>query len=61
MKTSRSNNNMQSSSGNTKKPKPEIRDDMDSHKTKKGRVRKEQMKKSHALPGHAIREREENE
>ena len=57
MKPSRSNNNMQSSSGNTKKPRPEIRDDMDSHKTKRGRVRKEKMKKTHAKPGHGIKER----
>jgi hypothetical protein len=45
MKPSRSNNNMQSSSGNTKKPRPEIRDDMDSHKTKQGREKKERVKK----------------
>jgi hypothetical protein len=45
MKTSRSNNNMQSSSGNTKKPRPEIRDNMDSHKSKQGRIKKEALKK----------------
>lgn len=48
MKPSRSNNNLQSSSGNTKKPRPEIRDNMDSHKTKQGRVKKEGTKKEAA-------------
>lgn len=45
MKPSRSNNNLQSSTGNSKKPRPEIRDDMDSHKTKQGRVKKDGMKR----------------
>lgn len=36
---------MQSSTGNSKKPRPEIRDDMDSHKSKQGRIKKEALKK----------------
>jgi len=32
MKTSRSTNNMQSKQGHSHKPRPEIRDDMDSRK-----------------------------
>ena len=34
MKTSRSTNNKQSKQGHSKKPRPEIRDDIDSHKNK---------------------------
>ena len=34
MKSSRSNNNKQSSQGMTKKPRPEIRDNIDSRKNK---------------------------
>jgi hypothetical protein len=34
MKTSRSNNNRQSKQGISKKPRPEIRDDIDSRKSR---------------------------
>jgi hypothetical protein len=37
MKTSRSTTNKQSKQGASKKPRPEIRDDMDSHKNKKAK------------------------
>jgi len=44
MKTSRSNNSKQSSQGTSKKPRPEIRDNMDSrsgnNKQKEGRATK---------------------
>jgi len=37
MKTSRSTTNKQSKQGNSHKPRPEIRDDMDSRKNKEGK------------------------
>ena len=36
MKTSRSTTNKQNKQGNSRKPRPEIRDDMDSRKNKQG-------------------------
>ena len=44
MKPSRSNNNRQSSTGNSKKSRPEIRDDLDSRKQKEGKVKGEKTK-----------------
>ncbi len=41
MKTSRSTSNKQSKQGMSHKPRPEIRDDMDSSKNKQG-IRKEE-------------------
>jgi hypothetical protein len=50
MKTSRSTTNKQSKQGISKKPRPEIRDDMDSRQNKesagKGPVKKSSSKKS---------------
>jgi hypothetical protein len=39
MKSSRSSNNRQSKQGMSKKPRPEIRDDLDSRKQKQGNVK----------------------
>jgi hypothetical protein len=39
MKTSRSTANQQNKQGNSHKPRPEIRDDMDSRKNKEGNFR----------------------
>jgi hypothetical protein len=44
MKTSRSTNNKQNKQGQSKKPRPEIRDDMDSRERKEGRVKGEKNK-----------------
>jgi hypothetical protein len=45
MKTSRASDNKQSKQGNTHKPKPEIRDDLDSRKTgEKGNQRNKSRK-----------------
>jgi hypothetical protein len=45
MKTSRSNTNRQSKQGLSKKPKPEIRDDMDSRERKEKGYKGDESKK----------------
>jgi hypothetical protein len=44
MKTSRSTTNKQSKQGSSKKPRPEIRDDMDSRQNKEAQVKKKVKK-----------------
>jgi hypothetical protein len=51
MKNSRSNNNMQSSSGNTKKPRPEVRDNLDSRKNKEGKTTNQKSNKGDTKKG----------
>lgn len=46
MKGSRSTTNMQSKQGHSKKPRPEIRDDMDSRKSKESGSKKDKRKKN---------------
>jgi len=45
MKQSKGNNNTPTSHGNNHKPRPEIRDDMDSRKTKEENYRGDKSKK----------------
>jgi hypothetical protein len=45
MKTSRNTTNMQNKQGHSKKPRPEIRDDMDSRKQKEEGYRGDKSKK----------------
>lgn len=45
MKLSRSTNNKQSKQGHSKKPRPEIRDDIDSRKKKESGYRGDKSKK----------------
>jgi hypothetical protein len=44
MKTSRNTTNKQSKQGNSKKPRPEIRDDMDSRERKENGFKKDKKK-----------------
>ena len=46
MKTSRNTNNKQSKQGASKKPRPEIRDDLDSRKQKESGYKGDKMIKS---------------
>jgi hypothetical protein len=46
MKTARSTTNKQSKQGSSKKPRPEIRDDMDSRKNKEKGYKGNELKKS---------------
>ncbi|HTF03269.1 MAG TPA: hypothetical protein VK826_04555 [Bacteroidia bacterium] len=45
MKTSRSTTNMQSKQGHSKKPRPEVRDDLDSRKHKEDGYKGDKSKK----------------
>jgi hypothetical protein len=45
MKTSRSTTNMQSKQGHSKKPRPEVRDDLDSRKQKEEGYKGDKSKK----------------